>query len=142
LPELRSVHQKLGRALRADTEYLYFSANLPEEVSMAHKFTAAFKFEVVRQLQSGEKRLAQVCREHDLDPTLVRGGRERVAKRGAAFPRSSGEEAIPAPTPATLAAAAARIGDRERLVGQLTLENDFLNKAWRRAHSLPPKGWR
>ncbi len=108
---------------------------------MSRKFSAAFKFEVVRQLQSGEKRLAQVCREHDLDPTMVRGWRERVEKRGAdAFPRSLGEESVPAATPATLAAAEARIGDLERLVGQLTLENDFLKKALRRVNSLPPKG--
>jgi class 3 adenylate cyclase len=35
--------------------------------------TAAFKFEIVRQLQTGERRLAQLCREHELDATMVRG---------------------------------------------------------------------
>jgi len=93
---------------------------------MARKFSAAFKFEVVRQLQSDEKRLAQVCREHDLDPAMVRGRRERVEKRGSdAFPRSPGAEDVPATTPATLAAAEARIGDLERLVGQLTWRTTF-----------------
>lgn len=110
---------------------------------MPRKYSAAFKFEVVRQLQSGEKRLAQLCREHDLDPSMVRGWRERVEKRGAeAFPKSLGEEPLPATSPATLAAAEARIGELERLVGQLTLENEFLKKAWRRASSLAPKGSR
>lgn len=109
---------------------------------MPRKYSAAFKFEVVRQLQSGERRLAQICREHDVDPTMVRGWRTQVEKRGAeAFPRSAGEEPTPAPASGlTLAAAEARIGELERLVGQLALENDFLKKAWRRASSHPAKG--
>ena len=108
---------------------------------MSRKYSAAFKFEVVRQLQSGEKRLAQLCREHDLDPGMVRDWRTRVERRGAeAFPRSQGEEPLPAANPATLAAAEARSGDLERLVGQLTLENEFLKKALRRASSLGRKG--
>lgn len=109
---------------------------------MTRKFSAAFKFEVVRQLQSGEKRLAQVCREHDLDPGMVRDWRARVEKRGTeAFLRSFGEAPEPGTVaPATLAAAEARIGDLERLVGQLTLENEFLRKALRLASSLRSKG--
>jgi transposase len=108
---------------------------------MSRKFTAAFKFEIVRQLQAGEKRLAQLCREHDLDPGMVRSWRTSVEKRGAAaFPRSDGGEPAPLGPPTTLAAAEARIGDLERLVGQLTLENDFLKKALRRASSSERKG--
>jgi putative transposase len=108
---------------------------------MARKFTAGFKFEIVRQLQSGEKRLAQVCREHDLDPGMVRDWRARVEKRGTeAFPRSFGEPGPPGGVAATLAEAEARIGDLERLVGQLSLENDFLKKALRRAHSPARNG--
>jgi len=109
---------------------------------MSRKYSAAFKFEVVRQLQAGEKRLAQLCREHDLDPAMVRDWRQRVERRGAdAFPRSTGEQPLPPTgTPATLAAAEARIGELERLLGQLTLENDFLKKALRRASSRVPNG--
>ena len=40
----------------------------------------------------------------------------------------------------TLTAAEARIADLERLVGQLTLENDFLKKALRKAASLSANG--
>ena len=109
---------------------------------MSRKHSAAFKFEIVRQLQSGEKRLAQICREHELDPGMVRDWRQKVERRGTdAFPRSVGEEPPlpPAGSLPTLAAAEARVADLERLVGQLTLENDFLKKALRRASSLPRK---
>lgn len=109
---------------------------------MPRKFTASFKFEIVRQLQTGERRLAQVCREHDLDPAMVRDWRAQVDKKGTeAFPCSYGEGGPPSVgPPASLAAAEARIGDLERLVGQLSLENDFLKKALRRAHSPSRNG--
>jgi transposase-like protein len=100
----------------------------------------------VRQLQSGERRLAQLCREHELDPTMVRGWCARVEKHGTqAFPGSpadSGAVGERVCTTLTLAAAEARIADLERLVGQLTLENDFLKKAWRRVASPSANGKR
>src|SRR5579885_93322 len=103
---------------------------------MPRRFTASFKFEIVRQLQSGERRLAQVCREHDLDPKMVRDWRMEVEKRGTeAFPRSFGEAGPPTGENRSLAEAEARIGDLERLAGQLSLENDFLKKALRRVNS-------
>jgi transposase len=107
---------------------------------MRRQHTATFKFEIVRQLQSGERRLAQICREHQLDPAMVRGWCARVEQHGPqAFPGSpagnggAGERVC---TALTLAAAEARIADLERLVGQLALENDFLKKALRKAGSL------
>ena len=111
---------------------------------MPRQHTSEFKFEIVRQLQSGERRLAQVCREHDLDPGMVRGWLAQVGKHGAqAFPRSipTASTADPA-SGRTLTTAEARIGELERLVGQLTLENDFLKKALRRAGSPLPRDTR
>ena len=35
-------------------------------------FDREFKLQIVRQLANGEKRLAQVCREHDLGQTRLR----------------------------------------------------------------------
>lgn len=112
---------------------------------MPRKHTAEFKFEIVRQLQNGEKRLAQLCREHELDVSMVQDWVARVEQHGTqAFPRSL----TTTPTPLdragarTLAGAEARVGELERLVGQLTLENEFLKKALRRAGSRPPKGMR
>ena len=113
---------------------------------MRRQHTAAFKFEIVRQLQSGERRLAQICREHELDPTMVRGWCARVEKHGTqAFPGSpAGNGAVGESvcTALTLAAAEARIAELERLVGQLGLENDFLKKALRKAGSLSGNGKR
>ena len=83
-------------------------------------------------------------RQHDLDPGMVRDWVRSVGKAGAqAFPRSAASASAATADPAsgrTLAAAEARIGELERLAGQLALENDFLKKALRRASSLAQKG--
>ena len=56
---------------------------------MPRKHTAALKFEVVRQVEAGEKSLAALCREYELDPSLVIGWRHRVRELGSqAFPGS------------------------------------------------------
>jgi len=105
--------------------------------------TAEFKFEVVRQVEAGEKSLAVICREYELDPSLVIGWRHRVRDRGSqAFPGSplGNGVAMPPGAPTTLGAAEARIAELERLVGQLTLENQFLKKVLQRASSAERKG--
>lgn len=40
---------------------------------MRRTHSRELKLEIARALVSGEKRLAQVCREHSLSETLVRG---------------------------------------------------------------------
>lgn len=110
---------------------------------MPRKHTAAFKFEVVRQMEAGEKSLAAICREYELDPSLVIGWKHRVRELGSqAFPSSPpGNGALlPPGNPTTLGAAEARIAELERLVGQLTLENQFLKKALQRVSSVERKG--
>jgi transposase len=80
----------------------------------------AFKLEVVRQVTSGAKRPAQVCREHGLANSVLDRWRREYAERGeAAFsPREpEGEEAL-----------TRRIADLERFCGQLALENTALKK--------------
>jgi transposase-like protein len=83
--------------------------------------TREFKLQVVRQIASGEKRPAQVCREHQLANSVLARQRAEYAERGeAAFtPRvPSGSDTLEA-----------RIAELERCLGQLTLENSILKKA-------------
>ncbi len=84
-------------------------------------FSREFKLAAVRQVASGEKRPAQVCREHGIsDGLLLRWRREYEARGEAAF--------APAP-PSETEALQQRIADLERLCGQLALENPVLKKA-------------
>lgn len=79
-----------------------------------------FKFSVVRQLASGEKRPAQICREHNLAPSVFSRWRNEYDQRGevAFLPPSSSEP----PT------AEAKFAELERFCGQLALENALLKK--------------
>jgi transposase len=84
-------------------------------------FTREFKLDVVRQVTSGAKRPAQVCREHQLGESLLARWRREYEERGeAAF------------TPRSLdgnASSEQRVAELERLCGQLALENAALRKA-------------
>lgn len=86
-----------------------------------------FKLRIVQQLASGEKRFAQVCREHKLAASVVARWRTEYQERGLdafrereAAPIQSDEE---------------RIAELERLCGQLALENSVLKKALKHATS-------
>ena len=96
-------------------------------------FDREFKVEVVRQVRSGEKRLSQVCREHELSPTLVRRWKEQYEQHG--------EDAWPAAGTLTGAAhAEQRVRELEAALGRLHLENELLRRALKQAEkggSLP-----
>ncbi len=86
-----------------------------------------FKLSVCRQIASGERRPAQVCREHSLAESLLVRWRKEYRERGeAAFgPHQLGEpEAL-----------AQRVAELERFCGQLALENQVLKKALARTTS-------
>jgi putative transposase len=80
-----------------------------------------FKLSVVRQLASGEKRPAQICREHNLANSVVSRWRNEYDQRG--------EEAFLPPASSERPTAEARIAELERFCGQLALENALLKKA-------------
>jgi putative transposase len=80
-----------------------------------------FKLSVVRQLASGEKRPAQICREHNLAPSVVSRWRNEYEKLG--------EEAFLPPTSSEPPTAETKIAELERFCGQLALENALLKKA-------------
>ncbi len=85
------------------------------------------KLMIVRQLASGEKRPAQVCREHNLAASMVARWRQEYDARGeAAF-------APLEPTPTQ--SLEAKVAELERFCGQLALENTVLKKALRQLPS-------
>jgi len=86
-------------------------------------FTREFKLDIVRQIQNGLKRPAQVCREHSLSQSVLSRWRAELAERGDA--------AFTAKPPTELGATQAleaRIAELERHCGQLSLENSVLKK--------------
>lgn len=89
-----------------------------------------FKLLVCRQLVTGEKRPAQVCREHNLDQSVVSRWRKEFDARGeAAFDHAQSCGA------SETAALEQRIGELERHCAQLSLENAVLKKLLGRSAS-------
>ncbi len=83
------------------------------------RFTAEFKAQVVLEILSGSKSLAEVCREHRLKPEVVgRWKRHFLTNAATVFERPSG--------PST---EAARIAELEQALGRKTLELEVAKKA-------------
>jgi transposase len=86
-----------------------------------------FKLEVARQVVNGEKRPAQVCREHDLANSVLDRWRKEYEQRGeAAFSEREVTEQE---------ALEGKIAELERFCGQLSWENAVLKKALRQVGS-------
>jgi transposase-like protein len=83
-------------------------------------FSREFKLEVVRQVERGERRPAQICREHNLADGVLWRWRHEYAERG--------EAAFAPPTPDSAEGLQRRIAELERFCGQLALENAVLKK--------------
>jgi putative transposase len=93
-------------------------------------YTREFKLECCRRVATGEKRPAQVCREHNLaESVLLRWRKEYDARGEAAFTerRPSEDEALQR-----------KVAELERFCGQLSLENQILKKSLEKMHS--PRG--
>ena len=90
-------------------------------------FTREFKLAVVRQVASGLKRPAQLCREHHLADSVLARWRAEYAERG--------EDAFTPREVTTPDMLEQRIAELERLCGQLSLENSLLKKALQSATS-------
>lgn len=90
-------------------------------------FSREFKIEVCQQITTGEKRPAQVCREHNLTPSLLHRWRQQYAQHGVlAF----------SPEPKTeLEALERKVAELEQFCGRLALENSVLKKALQTARS-------
>ncbi len=90
-------------------------------------FTREFKLEICQQIQTGEKRPAHVCREHNLAPSLLHRWRQQYTQHGPlAF----------TPEPKTeIEALERKVAELEQFCGQLSLENSVLKKALQTARS-------
>lgn len=86
-----------------------------------------FKLDVVRQVESGAKRPAQVCREYELAESLLLRWRHEYEARG--------EEAFTPRLPSREQALEARIAELERYCGQLSLELATVKKVSQRPQS-------
>lgn len=96
-------------------------------------FTREFKIDLCRQIQSGQKRPSQLCREHQLtEGLLLRWRREYELHGEAAF---CAKEATAASPTALLEQ---KVADLERFCGQLSLENALLKKL--ASTQRPPTG--
>ena len=81
-------------------------------------FSIEFKKQVVEELISGSSRPSQICRRHSIVPSLLNHWKKQYN-----LGKFDNE-------PVKEAALQDRIEKLERLVGKLTLENEFLKKAY------------
>ena len=82
-------------------------------------FTPDFKFQIVLELLTGEKRAAQLCREHQISETSLSRWRQLFLEHGArVFEDGSGAPAEKE-----------RIAELERMIGRLTMELAAAKKA-------------
>lgn len=99
-------------------------------------FDREFKLQVVRQLTSGEKRLAQICREYDLCQTLVRHWKSLYERDGEnAWLSGSSNGHVPRD-------AEVRIAELESALGRAHLEIDLLRRALEKGGLRPGNGGR
>ena len=85
-------------------------------------FSLEFKRQVVEELMSGESGPAQLCRRHNITPSLLYHWKKQYSR--GKFNNEPTEEG----------ALRDRVEKLERLVGKLTLENEVLKKGLQ--HSL------
>ena len=99
--------------------------DFPRKADGRRIFSAEFKRELVQEVLRGEKTLAELSREYDISPTIIRDWKRRY-ESGAATAVKAGEDVVPA---SELQAAQARIRELERALGRKTMEVEILQAA-------------
>src|SRR3981081_2193164 len=87
---------------------------VPRKSDRRHAFTVEVKRGVVQQLRKGEKTLAEVSRELDIQPSVVRQWKRRF-EAGATAAVATNEDVVPA---SALREAHQGIRELERLLGK------------------------
>lgn len=96
------------------------------------KFTPQFKSQVVLQLLSGEKSMAELCREHQLTSQMVGHWKQQflaAAMQGFENDSSSSDQQQ-------------HIAELERMVGKLTMELEIAKKASHLLTGIPNRNGR
>src|SRR5438045_5082618 len=88
-------------------------------------FSTEFKRDAVQRILTGEKTLAELSRELDISPSVIRNWK-RFAEAGATTAVQASEDVVPA---SHLREAYAKIRDLERALGRKTMEVDILRAA-------------
>jgi len=100
------------------------------------KFSPQFKLQIVREVEAGEKRITEICREHSLSDSIVRRWVEQYHERGAEAFRTGD------PKSEELEAVQKRIAELEAALDRATLEVDFLRRCVKRANIPLPESAR
>ncbi len=93
-------------------------------MGIKRQFTKDFKLSILRELES--KRLAEVCRTHNLAPSTVSGWRKDYEANPKDAFKGHG----------MIWKEDAKLAEKDRLIGQLYAENAFLKKALERLKQL------
>ena len=96
-------------------------------------FTAEFKKEQIGRVLSGEITQAELCRELDVEVSVVRKWR-RLVEQGSQTAVAANEEVVPA---SALRQAQQRIQELERALGRKTMEVEILQMAQEEVKKRP-----
>lgn len=99
--------------------------DFPRKSDGRRVFTVEFKRTVVQQILKGEKTLAEVARELDIQPSVIRQGKRRV-EAGATTAVAANDDVVPA---SVVREAHQRIRELERLLGKKQMEIEILQAA-------------
>ena len=95
-------------------------------------FSREFKLTLVKAIANGEKTNTQVCREHNIDQSVLTRWKREYRDRGdAAFTPSAQHQAE-----GEVEVLQAKIAELERFIGQQSYEISVLKKV---LHKFPPK---
>ena len=97
----------------------------PRKADGRRVFSTEFKRTTVQRILSDEKTLAELSRELDISPSVIRTWK-RFAESGATTAVQASEDVVPA---SQLREAYVRIRELERALGRKTLENEILRAA-------------
>ena len=106
----------------------------PRKADGRRVFSTEFKRTTVQRILSGEKTLAELSRELDISPSVIRTWK-RFAESGATTAVQASEDVVPA---SQLREAYAKIRELERALGRKTMENEILRAAKEIVKKLRP----